>query len=253
MELQFKPEFLATFDEKLREHGYSSTAIANSINEHLKSISVDEISSAFQSGYLYLGFVTVIGLYSKNPSGPIEIPEIRKENCTNWSEYFRSRFEHKLQEAIAPADNKRLPYKIKKEEIKKVLLGLFGEDFVMESIARQMPSPTQSIYFGTTTGFGGAKAGQRFAPMEVNVLLPKTEIEVLLKFDPDNWNPFPVIQPPEAKRYLVQIDDPKKGGPITLVKNWAFSHQTWRKLGLVAFRELPTPYETPKQEDKEVW
>lgn len=251
MELQFKPEFLATFDEKLREHGYASTAIANSINEHLKSISVDEISSALQSGYLYLGFVTVIGLYTKNPSGPIGIPEIRKENCTNWSEYFRSRFEHKLQEAIAPDDTKKTPYKIKKEEIKKVLFGLFGEDFVMECIARQMPSPTQSIYFGTTTGFGGVKARQRFAPMEVNVLLPKTEIEVLLKFDPDRWNPFPVVRPPEAKRYLVQIDDPKKHGPITLVKNWTFS-QTWRKLGVVAFRELPAPYETSKPKDEEI-
>ncbi|WP_277039645.1 hypothetical protein [Turicimonas muris] len=251
MELQFKPEFLATFDEKLREHGYASTAIANSINEHLKSISVDEISSAFQSGYLYLGFVTVIGLYTKNPSGSIEIPEIRKENCTNWSEYFRSRFGHKLQEAMAPTDARKMPYKIKKEEIKKVLFGLFGEDFVVKCIARQMLNPAQSIYLGTT-GFSDAKAGQRFAPMEVNVLLPKTEIEVLLKFDPDSWNPFPVVRPPEAKRYLVQIDDPKKHGPITLVKNWTFS-QTWRKLGVVAFRELPAPYETPKQEDEEVW
>lgn len=253
MELQFKPEFLATFDEKLREHGYSSTAIADAINRHLKSISVDEISSAFQSGYLYLGFVTVIGLYSENPSEPIEIPEIRKENCTNWSEYFRSRFGHELQKGAASAEARKMPYKIKKEEIKKVLFGLFGEDFVMKCIARQMPNPTQSIYFGTTTGFGGVRAGQRFAPMEVNVLLPKTEIEVLLKFDPDSWNPFPVVRPPEARRYLVQIDDPKKHGPITLVKNWTFS-QTWRKLGVVAFRELPAPYETvePKEEE-ETW
>lgn len=256
MELQFKPEFLATFDEKLREHGYSSSAIVDAINNHLESIPVDEISSALQSGYLYLGFVTVVGLYTDNPSGPIEIPEIRKENCTNWSEYFRSRFEHKLQEAIGPADARKMPYKIKNSFIESILFGLFGEDAVMEIITEQMLNRNQNIYFsaGGSSGLGLKFQGncRRLEPMNIDIRLPKTEIETLLKFEPDNWNPFPVVKPPEAKRYLVQIDDPKKHCPITLVKNWTFS-QTWRKLGVVAFRELPAPYEALKPNDEETW
>lgn len=247
MELQFKPEFLATFDEKLREHGYPSTAIADEINRLLENTGERTFSSALRCGMFFIDSEILVGLHPESPCCRVKIDTIKESDCANWKEYFCYRLERARKGPF---------YKIKNKAIERMLFDLFGEEAVLKIITKQMADQHQTIYFGNKS-YSSLKAELRdgwrnLEPMGIEISLPKTEIETLLKFDPYIWNPFPVVQPPEAKRYLVQIDDPKKHGPITLVKNWTFS-QTWKKLRVVAFRELPAPYVISKPKDEETW
>lgn len=149
-----------------------------------------------------------------------------------------------------------MKYKIKNESLEKLVYSIFDKQDVQRMIAEQIEKGCYWIIFSSSDAFT-TKLKREHKYLEnkrasVSFSIKEKDIEKIPEYDPKGWNPFPVVRPPEAKRYLVQIDDPKKHGPITLVKNWTFS-QTWKKLGVVAFRELPSPYKTPEPKKDETW
>lgn len=83
----------------------------------------------------------------------------------------------------------------------------------------------------------------------------KSELEEILEYDPNGWNPYPKVLPPEGKSYLVQVFDSNIEKNKLWVLEWSVSNQWWCCLvdkddgfNFVAFRELPELYKPEAQE-----
>lgn len=68
------------------------------------------------------------------------------------------------------------------------------------------------------------------------------------EYNPNDWNPFPDVEPPKSGRYLVTI---KKDGACYVKVNHCTQLGTWDEdhYCVVAFRALPAPYR-PEDENE---
>ena len=140
-------------------------------------------------------------------------------------------------------------YKFKNKKLEKAVLALFDKESVMRVIANQMPDRSEYIVFENesiaTSATPLIAEIWGISNLQGYVSFPKTEIEEVKEYSPTEWNPFPEITPPKPGIYLVQFLNSKahEDGNKYLMQLAVNIPDYWEALKVVAFRELPAPYE----------
>jgi hypothetical protein len=131
-------------------------------------------------------------------------------------------------------------YRLKKPEIEAALNVFCGKDYVQQAIREQYDNNDDSINFEfqsppSESGTWGC------------ISVSKSEIERVRAYDPDDWNPFPEVNPPECGEYLVTFKDEDadyvQQNYFDMLGRWETGHSS-----VIAFRALPAPYQP--EEDK---
>lgn len=153
-----------------------------------------------------------------------------------------------------------MKYYIKNKELAKLIYSVFDEKSVMKCISKQMPKSPEFIYVGDDVLNSDAKATLRkeqvgLKPANVAFRIPSSEIEAVPPFTPDDWNPYPLVTPPEDKEYLVQVPEYGEDGIAGYSLELAYwcaddarSATFWKDVQIVAFRELPDLYQPEGRE-----
>lgn len=160
-----------------------------------------------------------------------------------------------------------MKYYIKNKDLEKLIFSIFDEKSVMKCISKQMPKSPEFVFVGDGGQSSVESAALRkdqahLKPACVAFRIPSSEIEAVPPFTPDDWNPYPLVTPPEDKGYLVQKENCM--GIKYLEVEYYDSKRTWEAefysagddadARIVAFRELPPFFgEASKQEDEEAW
>lgn len=86
-------------------------------------------------------------------------------------------------------------WKIKYPEIKQKTNQFFTDKEIDNACAKQMHDGTDQILLSK----GLAKKSNSTSNIEITI--PKNEFEIV--YNPNDWNPFPCVRPPECGEYLV--------------------------------------------------
>lgn len=131
-------------------------------------------------------------------------------------------------------------YRFKNPDIETALNVLCGKDYVQKAIREQYDIYNESINFEFQSAPGESGASGCIS-------VSKSEIERVRAYDPDDWNPFPEVNPPECGEYLVTIKDEDadyvQQNYFDMLERWETAH-----FDVIAFRALPAPYQP--EEDK---
>ena len=150
-------------------------------------------------------------------------------------------------------------YRFKNPRIEKAVFALFDENSIKAAIDRQMDNVSNIISLANC--WPKENKTKIHEELQENIGLigridfAKSELEVIPEYDPNGWNHYPEILPPEEKSYLVQVFDNWKQTNNLLILDWSVSDKCWRILvdeedgfNFVAFRELPELYKPEAQE-----
>ena len=82
-------------------------------------------------------------------------------------------------------------------------------------------------------------------------LIDKDLMKFIPEYNPNDWNPFPEVKPPKNGRYLVtrqmKIDN---GDTAIFIQLAGFENGQWfMKNDVIAFRELPEPYDAKEENE----
>jgi hypothetical protein len=74
--------------------------------------------------------------------------------------------------------------------------------------------------------------------------IDKDLMEFIPDYNPDGWNPFPEVKPPQIGQYLVtRLMKTDRGNTCRFVQIAAYEYgHFYMKNDVIAFRELPVPY-----------
>lgn len=135
-------------------------------------------------------------------------------------------------------------YRFKNPQLEKAVFALFDEDSIKKSIDNQIKEKSNIIslaeYYTNDYRTRLHKDLQQNLQIVGRIDFAKSELEVIPDYDPNGWNPYPEITPPESKKYLVQIREKGISSYLIVERDSIFS---WEKLSVIAFRELPKMYE----------
>lgn len=126
-------------------------------------------------------------------------------------------------------------YRLKRPEIEAALNVFCGKDYVQQAIREQYDNNDETINleFQSAPGESGAWGC---------ISVSKSEIERIRAYDPDDWNPFPEVNPPECGEYLVTFEDEDadyvQQNYFDNLGKWETAHSD-----VIAFRALPAPYQ----------
>lgn len=126
-------------------------------------------------------------------------------------------------------------YRLKRPEIEAALNVFCGKDYVQQAIREQYDNNDEPINFEfqSVPGESGTWGC---------ISVSKSEIERVRAYDPDDWNPFPEVNPPECGEYLVTIEDEDadyvQQNYFDMLGRWETAHSD-----VIAFRALPAPYQ----------
>lgn len=81
-------------------------------------------------------------------------------------------------------------YRFKNKSLENALGVLYGEKYVEDQVDRQMTDSTSYIEFESDEG---------------STTIAKEEIEHLREYNPNGWNQYPEVYPPESGYYLVYL------------------------------------------------
>ena len=144
-------------------------------------------------------------------------------------------------------------YEFKNKALGEAVYTIFGEEFARDEIEQQMPDFDDYIRIEVDEWDANNKL------FNSHVEFSKNEIEKKLIYDPEGWNPYPEIEPPESGEYLTTL----------ISGNMALVHYTAATYGpsasdckscrwhignilcrdeIIAFRELPEKYDPEKSE-----
>ncbi len=148
-----------------------------------------------------------------------------------------------------------MKFRIKDEQLEKLVYSIFDEEDVQRQIAKQIDEEDfDPIIICSSTDFNepddlATKVKSEYEDLEnkrceVSIFINVDEIEKIREFDPNGWNPYPEITPPEQKRYLVFTE---YEGPHRMNILYWVDLIGWKDEHVIAFRELPEPYE-PEEE-----
>ena len=125
-------------------------------------------------------------------------------------------------------------WKIKYPEIKKKTNQFFTDKEIDHECVRQMHDGTDTILLRK----GLAKKSNSTSNIEITI--PKNEFEIV--YNPNGWNPFPCVRPPECGEYLVTFKDEDadyvQQNYFDMLGRWETAHSD-----VIAFRALPAPYQ----------
>lgn len=146
-----------------------------------------------------------------------------------------------------------MKYRIKNETLAKLVYSIFDEEDVQRQIEEQIDEDWHNVKLSSTdfdkTEFCETKMKPDYEDLNddhgsVSIFIRKDVIEQVREFDPERWNPYPEITPPEQKRYLVFTE---YEGPHRMNILYWVDLIGWKDEHVIAFRELPEPYE-PEEE-----
>lgn len=85
-------------------------------------------------------------------------------------------------------------YQFKNKELEEALGVIFGEEYVENELQKQMSDSTKYIYLVIDE------------PESINshIEFSKKEVERVRTYNPEEWNPYPEVDPPAGK-YLVYV------------------------------------------------
>lgn len=86
-------------------------------------------------------------------------------------------------------------YRFKNKDLETALGVIFCEEYVEIKLQEQMPDKTKYIYMEIDEPEG----------IKSSITIPKEEVERVRTYDPENWNPFPEVEPVEEGKYLVYV------------------------------------------------
>lgn len=125
-------------------------------------------------------------------------------------------------------------WKIKYPEIKQKTNQFFTDKEIDNECVKQMHDGTDHILLRK----GLAKKSNSTSNIEITI--PKNEFEIV--FNPNGWNPFPCVRPPECGEYLVTFKDEDadyvQQNYFDNLGRWETAHSD-----VIAFRALPAPYQ----------
>lgn len=139
-----------------------------------------------------------------------------------------------------------MPYIFKNRKLGEWVHEMFNESDVQRQIALQWCSDYPAI--GIDSGIATPKAP--FENVCVSLSISKKELESPLEYQPNKWNPWPRVTPPEWGKYLVTVRL-LNGAVRTETDTYRPGFDPWETNGLqdvLAFRALPSPY-TPEKSD----
>lgn len=137
-----------------------------------------------------------------------------------------------------------MKFVFKNRELRKWVHEMFDESDVQRQIALQWRSDYPAI--GIDSGVATPKAP--FENVCMSLSISKKEL-FLLEYQPDRWNPWPQVTPPEGGKYLVTVRL-LNGEVRTETDTYGPAFDSWETNGpqdVLAFRALPSPYE-PKED-----
>nr|DAW99661.1 MAG TPA: hypothetical protein [Bacteriophage sp.] len=126
-------------------------------------------------------------------------------------------------------------YRFKNPDIETALNVLCGKDYVQKAIREQYDNHNETINFEFQSAPGESGAWGCIS-------VSKSEIERVRAYDPDDWNPFPEVNPPECGEYLVTFKDEDadyvQQNYFDNLGKWETAHSD-----VIAFRAFPAPYQ----------
>lgn len=145
-----------------------------------------------------------------------------------------------------------MKYRIKNKKLEELVYSLFDEEIVQKEISNHIEDSSDFVYFrNTKCELKDLKENRKFLFFPKSILkigVPKSAIEKVREYDPDDWNPYPEVKPPRYGQYLVQW----KKGPEGCGEEFPLGVYFWDKYetwtGIEAFRELPELYQPEEQE-----
>lgn len=86
-------------------------------------------------------------------------------------------------------------YQLKNKALEEALGVIFGEEYVENQLQEQMADKTKYFYIEIDEPEG----------IKSSITIPKEEVERVRTYDPENWNPYPEVEPPKSGIYLVYV------------------------------------------------
>lgn len=101
-----------------------------------------------------------------------------------------------------------MKYRIKNKKLEALVYSLFDEEIVQKEISNHIEDSSDFVYFrNTNCELKDLKENRKFLFFPKSILkigVPKSAIEKVREYDPDDWNPYPEVKPPRYGQYLVQ-------------------------------------------------
>ena len=120
-------------------------------------------------------------------------------------------------------------WKIKDPELKRKMNQFISDDGINEVCRNEMADSSTYIFFS-------------FEDDAYNFRIDKSYFEEFPEYNPDGWNPFPEVNPPECGEYLVTFKDEDEDyvqqNYFDMQGRWGTAHSD-----VIAFRALPAPYQ----------
>ena len=121
-------------------------------------------------------------------------------------------------------------WKIKDPELKAKVNAFFSDEEINNAFVKNIDCYK---YFRLSTNIN--KSCFTFA-------IDKDLMEFIPDYNPDDWNPFPEVNPPECGEYLVTFEDEDadyvQQNYFNNLGKWETAHSD-----VIAFRALPAPYQ----------
>ena len=119
-------------------------------------------------------------------------------------------------------------WKIKDPELKRKMNQFISDEGINQLCKKQMEGISKCIFFFEDSG--------------VSIRIDKSFFEEFPEYNPDGWNPFPEVNPPECGEYLVTFKDEDEDyvqqNYFDMQGRWGTAHSD-----VIAFRDLPAPYQ----------
>ena len=119
-------------------------------------------------------------------------------------------------------------WKIKDPELKRKMNQFISDEGINQLCKKQMEGISKCIFFFEDSG--------------VSIRIDKSFFEEFPEYNPDGWNPFPEVNPPECGEYLVTFKDEDEDyvqqNYFDMQGRWGTAHSD-----VIAFRALLAPYQ----------
>lgn len=170
-----------------------------------------------------------------------------EETIKNWLQWYEVKEERNSKPCESGASlfgkTMKYTYRFKNPDIETALNVLCGKDYVQKAIREQYDNSNEPVNFEFPN-----------PPAESmnwgHISVCKSEIERVRAYDPDDWNPYPEILPPEEGEYLITV----KIGERSEVRigRWGIVGRDGEWVGEIqaqiqGFKELPVPYKKERK------
>lgn len=127
-------------------------------------------------------------------------------------------------------------WKIKDKDLREKLSSLVTDDEINRECIKQMNDEYEAVYIPGLSSRGFALS------------IKKSNLVEVPDYDPNEWNPYPDVTPPENGLYLVTISFESQLSVMIFHWDHSLDPAKWWKY-VIAFRACPPAYKPAKQTD----